>query len=345
LKKVLIIIIILIGFTSCSVDPEIKPIITGSDIMEIIPPGWPTPFYNYSNNPLTADGFTLGRNLFYDPILSLDNTISCGSCHQQFAAFSHSGHDVSHGINGLLGIRNAPVIQNLNWNTSFMHDGGINNIEVMPLAPITNPVEMDETMSNVVLKLSLSAKYKRLFTNAFGDDLVNSQRIFKAIAQFMGTIYSYNSKYDMVKLGKASFTDQEQAGYNAFAQKCASCHKEPLFTDYEFRNNGLSVNLQYKDSGRAHITGNASDRFKFKTPTLRNIEKSGPYMHDGRFTTLDQCISHYDVANIMNSATLDPQLVNGITLSAQEKADIKVFLKTLTDTKFLTDSKYSDPIN
>lgn len=326
---------------SCSVDPEIKPIITNDDIKEIIPPGWPTPFYNYNNNTLTADGFTLGRTLFYDPILSSDNTISCGSCHQQFAAFSHSGHDVSHGIFGLLGTRNAPVIQNLNWNTSFMHDGGINNIEVMPLGPITNPIEMNETMTSVVSKLSLSTKYKRLFTNAFGDDVVTSQRIFKAMAQFMGTIYSYNSKYDMVKLGKSTFSGQEQAGYNTFVQKCASCHKEPLFTDHEFRNNGLSVNVQYNDSGRARITGNALDKYKFKTPTLRNIEKSGPYMHDGRFTSLDQCINHYS-SGITTSTTLDPLLTNGISLSAQEKADIKAFLKTLTDTKFLTDSRYSE---
>jgi cytochrome c peroxidase len=341
LKKVFLIIASLITLTSCSVDPEIKPIISGNDVKEIIPPGWPTPFYNYANNPLTADGFMLGRTLFYDPILSLDNTISCGSCHQQFAAFSHSGHDVSHGIYGLLGTRNAPVIQNLNWNTSFMHDGGINNIEVMPSAPITNPVEMNETITNIVSKLSFSEKYKKLFTNAFGDNVINSQRIFKAMAQFIGTIYSYNSKYDMVKLGKATFSDQEQAGYNSFVQKCASCHKEPLFTDYQFRNNGLSINMNYNDSGRAGITGDPLDKFKFKTPSLRNIEKSGPYMHDGRFATLDQCINHY-TSGIFSSATLDPQLTNGISLSDQEKANIKAFLKTLTDTKFLTDSKYSE---
>ncbi|MBI3519448.1 MAG: cytochrome-c peroxidase, partial [Bacteroidetes bacterium] len=250
MKNAFLIAASLIFGLSCSVDPEIKPIIAKDEIKEIIPDGWPTPIYNYSNNPLTADGFTLGRTLFYDPVLSLDNTVACGSCHQQFAAFSHSGHDVSHGINGLLGIRNAPALQNLNWNPYFMHDGGIINIEVMPLAPITNPVEMDETMTNVVAKLSASGKYKQLFTNAFGDDQVNSQRIFKAIAQFMGTMYSYNSKYDMVKKGKDAFTTQEQSGYDLFVQKCASCHKEPLFTDYAFRNNGLSVNVAYHDSGR-----------------------------------------------------------------------------------------------
>lgn len=340
MKKVLPILSLILSFASCSVGPEIKPIFKGDDVKEIIPDGWPTPNYNFSNNPLTPDGFVLGRTLFYEPLLSSDNTISCGSCHQQFSAFSNSGHDVSHGVNSLLGTRNTPAIQNLNWNPTFMHDGGILNIEVMPFGPITNPVEMNETMTNVIAKLSASGKYKQLFTKAYGDDMVNSQRIFKAIAQFMGTMYSYNSKYDDVKSGKNNFTTQEQSGYSLFVQKCASCHKEPLFSDYDYRNNGLSVNA-YNDSGRAHITGNVSDRFKFKTPSLRNIEKTGPYMHDGRFNTLDQCLNHYS-SGIVISATLDPQLTGGIQLSIQEKSDIISFLKTLTDTKFLTDQRYSE---
>lgn len=341
MKKIALLIVIVLGFISCSVDPEIKPIIGNDDIKEIIPEGWPTPYYNFSNNPLSADKFTLGRYLFYDPILSADNTISCGSCHQQFVAFAHAGHDVSHGINGLLGIRNAPALQNMNWLPTFMHDGGILNLEIQPLAPLTNPVEMDENLGHVISKLSASAKYKQLFIKAFGDDMVNSQRIFKAIAQFTGTMYSYNSKYDMVKNGKESFTAQEQSGYSIFTQKCASCHKEPLFSDFDFRNNGLPFNVALNDSGRAHITGNPMDRNKFKTPSLRNIEKTSPYMHDGRFVTLDQCLNHY-TTGIVTSPTLDPQLTNGIQLSVQEKSDIIAFLKTLTDTKFLTDSRYSE---
>jgi cytochrome c peroxidase len=341
MKKILAILSLILSFASCSVDSEIKPIIKDDDVKEIIPNGWPTPNYNFSNNTLTADGFTLGRALFYETLLSSDNTISCGSCHQQYSAFANSGHDISHGINSLLGKRNTPAIQNLNWNPTFMHDGGILNIEVMPFAPITNPIEMNETMTNVIAKLSASGKYKQLFTKAYGDDMVNSQRIFKAIAQFMGTMYSYNSKYDNVKSGKDNFTTQEQSGYNLFVQKCASCHKEPLFSDYDYRNNGLSINA-YNDSGRAHITGNISDRFKFKTPSLRNIEKTEPYMHDGRFNTLDQCLNHYS-SGIVISATLDPQLTGGIPLSMQEKSDLILFLKTLTDSKFLTDQRYSDP--
>lgn len=341
MKRLFIISFLSVLISSCSVDPEIKPLITEDELVESIPSYWPAPHYNFTNNPLTVDGFTLGRTLFYDPILSVDNTISCGSCHQQFAAFSHSGHDISHGINGLLGNRNAPALQNLNWNTTYMHDGGVLNLEVMPLAPITNPVEMNESMVNVISKLSASSKYKQLFTKAFGDDSVYTQRIFKAIAQFMGTMYSYNSKYDMVKAGKQNFTTQEQNGYNLFVQKCASCHTEPLLSDYQYHNNGLSVNIAYNDSGRAHITGNANDRYKFKTPSLRNIEKSAPYMHDGRFTTLDQCLEHYN-SGIVISPTLDNQLQSGISLSPQDKTNLIAFLKTLTDTKFLTNQRFSD---
>lgn len=342
MKHLLTIISSVFFISSCSVDPEVKPHIPVDDVKEIIPEGWPAPYYNFSANPITADGFILGRTLFYDPILSADNTISCGSCHQQFVAFAHAGHTVSHGINGLLGIRNAPAIQNLNWNPYYMHDGGVLNLELQPAAPITNPVEMNESLSNVVNKLSNSGKYNQLFTKAYGDADVNTQRIFKALAQFMGTLYSYNSKYDEVKKGQASFTSNEENGYNLFLQKCASCHKEPLFSDYQFRNNGLAINPLINDSGRAHITADPSDRYKFKTPSLRNIEKTSPYMHDGSLQTLEQCLDHY-TSGIVNLTNLDPALSGGISLTLQEKNDIISFLKTLTDTKFLTDKRYAEP--
>lgn len=328
---------------SCSVDPEIKPIIPADDIKEVVPQGWPTPFYNFSNNPITPDRFILGRFLFYETLLSSDNTVSCGTCHQQFAAFSQVNHDLSHGVNGLLGNRNSPALQNLNWNPNFMHDGGILNLEIQPAAPITNPVEMNESLNNVVNKLSNSGKYKVLFKNAYGDETVNTQRIFKALAQFMGTMYSYNSKYDMVKNGKESFNASEQNGYQLFTQKCASCHKEPLFSDYEFRNNGLAVNHALKDSGRYIITQDLNDLYKFKTPSLRNIEKTSPYMHDGRFMSLMQCLDHY-TNGIVISNTLDTQLQSGtIALTSQDKNDLIAFLKTLTDNKFLTDKRFSEP--
>lgn len=341
MKHLLIIISLGIFATSCSVDPKIEPVVPAAGITEIIPEGWPQPYYRFSDNALSAEKFTLGRVLFYEPMLSADNTISCGSCHQQFAAFAHSAHEFSHGINGLVGTRNAPALQNLNWNPNFMHDGGVNHIEVFPPAPITNPVEMAETLPNVVAKISASAKYRELFRKAYGSDTVTTQRMFKAIAQFMGTMYSYNSKYDQVKRGSSNFTASEQSGYNLFVQKCSSCHQEPLFSDYKFRNNGLPVNLTIKDSGRAHITRNPADIYKFKTPSLRNIDVTGPYMHDGRYMTLMDCLNHY-TTGITSSATLDPSLNNGISMTTQEKTDIIAFLKTLTDVQFLTDKRYSE---
>lgn len=336
-----VIAFLLVLGTSCSVDPKIEPDIPAESIREVIPEGWPQPYYRFTDNVLTAEKFKLGRALFYEPMFSADNTVSCGSCHQQFAAFAHSAHQFSHGINGLVGTRNAPALQNLTWNPSFMHDGGVNHIEVFPPAPITNPVEMAETLPNVVAKIGASAKYQALFRQAYGDDTVTTQRMFKAIAQFMGTMYSYNSKYDQVKHGTAKFTAAEQNGYSLFVQKCASCHQEPLFSDYKFRNNGLSVNPTIKDSGRAHITRDPADIYKFKTPSLRNIDLTGPYMHDGRYMTLMECLNHY-TSSITISPTLDPSLNSGIAMTTQEKTDIIAFLKTLTDPQFLTDKRYSE---
>lgn len=334
---------VVILLASCSVDPEIKPDVISDNnlVKEIIPKGWPIPSYNFNDNTITTEKFILGKSLFYDAILSSDNTISCGSCHQQSAAFAHGEHQVSHGINGLLGKRNAPALQNLNWNTTFMHDGGILNLEMQPAGPITNPIEMNETLSNIITKISNSGKYKQLITKAYGDDAVTTQRLFKAMAQFMGTMYSYNSKYDKVKAGLESFTTSEQNGYDAFVQKCGSCHKEPLFSDYQFRNNGLKINPLINDSGRAHITGLSTDKYKFKTPSLRNIERTAPYMHDGTIQTLELCLDHY-TNGIINLINIDPSLNTGINLSVQEKSDIISFLKTLTDNQFLNDKRYAE---
>ena len=311
---------------------------------EIVPAGFPQPHYTFQDNPVTNAKFILGRALFYDPILSADNTISCGSCHQAFAAFSHSGHDLSHGINGLLGNRNAPPLQNLNWRNTFMWDGGINHIEVQPIAPIQNPVEMGENLNNVIAKLQSKIKYQDLFRNAFGSDSVTSQRMLKSMAVFMGLMYSYNSKYDRYYRGESgvTFTNAEQSGYNLFKTKCAGCHQEPLMTDESFRNNGLVPNILLNDSGRARITGNPTDKYKFKVPSLRNISVTSPYMHDGRFATLSEVLDHYR-SGIQSSTTLDPSLSTGILLSNQEKSDIISFLYTLTDYQFLYDERFKDP--
>ena len=331
--------------TSCKVDPKIIEPLPTDNLVEIIPEGWPKPVYSFSVNTITEDKFILGRALFYDPILSVDSTISCGSCHQQFAAFAHADHDLSHGIYDRVGTRNAPGIFNLNWHPLFMHDGGINHIEVMPLGPISNTLEMGADVNPVIAKLQASSKYKNLFKKAFGTETVNSQNMLRAMAQFMGLMYSYNSKFDLYKRreSNAELSDTELRGYNLFLTNCNTCHKEPLFTDFSFRSNGLAVNPFINDTGRAHITGEAQDRFKFKTPSLRNIAKTAPYMHDGRFNTLQECLDHY--ANVKpNLVNLDPLLQNsGLPLSTQDKQDIIAFLNTLTDYKLLADRRFADP--
>ncbi len=328
--------------SSCKVDPEIVPELPSDNLVEVVPEGWPQPNYTFSTNPVTEAGFVLGRALFYETLLSKDNTISCGTCHQLNSAFANTDHKLSHGINDLIGMRNAPALFNLTWHTSFMHDGGINHIENQPPAPITNTVEMGEDLANVVYKLQSSEKYRQLFKDAFGDELVTTQRMFKAFTQFQGLIYSYNSKYDQYKAGKANFDEAEKRGYALFQAKCSNCHKEPLFSDFVIRSNGLAVDPSLNDIGRGFIENQPQNYYKFKTPSLRNIAKSGPYMHDGRFSTLQQCLNHYD-GGITNLTNLDPLLQNGIPMTEEEKTDIIAFLNTLTDYKLLSDKRFADP--
>lgn len=348
LLSVFLLLCTVIVIEGCSKDPEIignRPEPPVYDINFRVPAGWPQPVYSFQANPLSEAGFRLGRKLFYEPRLSRDNTISCGSCHQNFAAFAHSAHPVSHGIEGLLGNRNSPGIFNMNWHPSFMWDGGVNHIEVQPLAPITNPIEMDENINNVVSKLSADPGYKKLFKDAFGSEEVNSQRIFKAMAQFMGMLNSTNSKYDKYMRGEAdaAFTASELNGLNLFRQKCASCHKEPLFSDFSFRNNGILINAALKDSGRAHITGKASDMYTFKVPSLRNVAFTAPYMHDGRFQTLGRVLDHYSSGKF-NTINLDSSLTGGgIPLSPEEKQDLINFMNTLSDHAFIRDERFKDP--
>ena len=307
-----------------------------------VPEGFPQPHYNFAANPLTKEGIELGRKLFYDGILSQDGNFPCASCHQQFAAFATFDHDLSHGFDNAFTTRNAPGLFNLAWQTSFHHDGGINNIEVQALAPLTAKNEMAETVENVIKKLKEDPQYRQLFQKAFGDDDINSQRMLKALTQFELTMVSANSKYDKVKKGQAQFTPSEQRGYAIFQAKCNSCHTEPLFTDNSFRNNGLELHPFFKDEGRFGITNNAADKSKFKVPSLRNVELTFPYMHDGRYYTLERVMDHY-VSRIEQSATLDPLLKSGIALSSADVTDIVAFLKTLTDAEFVKDARFAQP--
>jgi cytochrome c peroxidase len=339
-KIVSIVFLLVLIFTlwSCHTDPLLQPMPKNTDISFVQPANWPSPHYNFQNNTLTSDGFALGRRLFYDARLSIDNSISCASCHEQTTAFAQIDHAFSHGVRNQLGTRNSPALFNLAWHTSFFWDGGVNHIENQPIAPILNPVEMDETIPNVIAKLNADPSYRLQFKNTFGSEEINTQRIQKAIVQFMATIVSNQSKYDQVKNGKASFTADEQAGYILFQQKCNTCHAEPLFTDFSFRNNGLPSSL---DSGRAHITGLASDRFKFKVPSLRNLNFTKPYMHNGSIASLGAVLDHY--TNINQSPSVDPLLQNPITLSATDKSNLIAFLNTLNDYEFVKDVRFKQP--
>ena len=308
------------------------------------PVNFPVAVYHFNSNPVTKDGFELGRKLFYDPVLSANNTISCGSCHVQTASFTHNGHSVSHGIFDRLGTRNSPPVMNLAWSTSFMWDGGIFDLDLQPIAPVTNHVEMDDSVENVLARLRSSSVYPGLFKKAFGTDEINSARFLKALSQFMVMCVSSNAKYDSVMRNQSAFTTVEKEGYAIFKQKCNRCHTEPLFTDYSFRNNGLAPSL-VNDNGRYSITLNNKDRYKFKVPSLRNLSYTPPYMHDGRFFTLDAVLDHY-TGQVKNTPNLDSILQQnnrlGIDISAAEKIKLLAFLETLNDKVFVRDKRFAE---
>lgn len=312
----------------------------------IFPQSWPEPSYNFRKNPLDSATIQLGRVLFYDPVLSADSTISCASCHSPYHAFTHIDHALSHGIKDRIGTRNSPVLINLAWENSFMWDGAVNHLDVQALAPLENHLEMDEKLPHVIQKISRQEKYKRLFHAAFHSREITGERFLKAISQFMLTLVSSDSKYDRVMRGDAgaAFTEREQKGYALFKQHCASCHTEPLFTNHSFQNNGLAPDSILMDAGRMKVTQRSEDSLKFKVPTLRNIERSAPYMHDGRYRSLQMVLFHYS-SDIHTSPTLAPQLRGGIQLSEEEKTCLISFLKTLTDNTFLTNKQFQFPRN
>lgn len=306
------------------------------------PDYFPKPVYDFNKNPLTQEGIELGRSLFYDPILSKDSSISCSNCHLSYTAFTHVDHNLSHGINDSIGTRNSPTLINLAWSNLFMWDGAVNHLDVQALAPIIHPAEMGEDIQNVVKKLQVSKKYPTLFRQVFNDSIITGEKLLKVISQFELTLVSYNSKYDSVIRKEAIFSEQEERGYQLFKRNCNSCHTEPLFTNSQFENNGLPVDSILNDYGRYRITNNSKDSLKFKVPTLRNIEFSYPYMHDGRFKTISEVLKHYETG-VTESRTLSPQLKNGIDFSHEEKVDLTTFLLTLTDRHFLFNPDYAYP--
>lgn len=310
----------------------------------VVPENWPQPQYNFSKNPLSKEKILLGRALFYDPILSRDSTISCFSCHSQYTAFTHVDHALSHGIDGRIGTRNSPALMNLAWHKTYMWDGNVPNLEQQAIFPITHPDEMGEKMDHVAAKVRKSKIYSRLFYDAFGDSAVTSELLLKAMSQFMLTLVSANARYDSVMRKETEFTPQEENGYRLFRRFCASCHTEPLFTNLDFENNGLAADTALRDYGRMKVTKDPGDSMKFKVPTLRNIEFSAPYMHDGRFKRLAEVFNHY-TSGIQRSKTLSGKLQQPIVLSPNEKVDLTAFLLTLSDKAFLLNPDYSFPKN
>lgn len=312
------------------------------DELIVVPENWPNPKYNFENNRLTEPKILLGRVLFYDPILSANNTISCASCHSPFSAFTHIDHPLSHGIFDSIGNRNSIALMNLAWQNTFMWDGSINHLDMQALAPLSHPKEMASSIDSLVQKVNKSTFYKNLLYKAYGDSLASGEKLLKSMSQFMLTLISSNSKYDKVKAGKEIFTSQEQNGYYLYKKNCSACHTEPLFSNYEFANNGLKLDASLNDIGRFSITKNPNDSLMFKIPTLRNIEYTYPYMHDGRFTKLMQVINHY-TSGIERNKTLHNKLQMPIILTEKEKVDLISFLLTLSDREFLFNKKFAFP--
>jgi len=330
------------GITGCT--DEEKPVEPAFSFRK--PVNFPEPVYTFENNPLTKDGFELGRRLFYDPILSSDGTISCSSCHQPVRAFSDPAHVFSIGVENRMGNRNAPPIFNLAFQKFFFWDGGVNHLDFVPINPIENELEMNSSLSSVLERLNQDDYYSGQFRKVFGKDTVDSRQMLHAMSQFLLMLVSDNSSYDKYIRNEGYLLSASEArGLNLFGQKCAHCHATDLFSDGSFRNNGLDPAFS-NDPGRSRITESGADLGKFKVPSLRNIALTEPYMHDGRFASLQEVLDHYS-DGVQYSPTLDPFLNQegtlGIPLSEQEKQDIIAFLLTLTDESFIGNSQFYDP--
>lgn len=311
-----------------------------------------------ADNKLTVAGVQLGRMLFYEKMLSKDGTQACADCHKQQDAFSDI-RQFSIGVEKLPGKRQAMAIMNLAWHQNGLFwDGRAPHVRDQALKPIQDPLEMNETLLNVVDKLLANKKYTDQFIRAFGDAAVTSERMGLALEQFMLTMVSNNSKYDQSLQGKTTLTAAEEHGRVLFftefdpfgstkGAECFHCHAGHNFTNDEFMNNGLDSDASMTDEGRKKVTNDAADRGRFKVPSLRNIALSPPYMHDGRFATLEEVIEHYNTG-VKNSNTIEFILQynlqpGGLRLTAQDKSDLIAFLKTLTDTEFLTNASYAKP--
>jgi len=298
------------------------------------------------DNPLTEEGVELGRRLFHEPLLSINAKQSCASCHQQPGAFTQPGLRFSPGAEGFFGKRNTMPLFNLAWKSSFFWDGRSPSLRAQARVPMEDPVEMHETVTNIAVKLAATTEYPELFERAFGSSDITPERIGLALEQFVLTLISCDSRFDRALQGREEFTEEEKRGFALFSLEfdpshgqlgadCFHCHGGPLFSNSGFANNGLDAT--FTDPGRSAVTGLADDEGKFAVPSLRNVAITAPYMHDGRFATLEEVVEHY-VSGIKRSATLDPNIAKhpngGVVLSDDDKKAIVAFLKTLTDRRF-----------
>lgn len=302
-----------------------------------------------SNNPLTEEGVALGKKLFFDKKLSGNNTQACASCHKPQNSFTDDTR-FSDGIDGVFGVRNSMPLMNLAWNFNdrFAWDGKELGLERQAIEPVKNPIEMHSDWGSVAAKLEQDPEYPTLFSKAFGTTTIDSMLITKAIAQFERILISGNSKFDQYLLGNATLSLEELNGFTVFMDEekgdCFHCHgsdNNPLWTDNGFHNNGLDTN--FDDLGLGAVTGDPNDNGKFRSPSIRNLIFTAPYMHDGRFATLEEVINHYS-EGLQFSSTIDPLMkkVNqgGVQLTPQEKEDLKAFLLTLTDTEFINNPDF-----
>ena len=305
------------------------------------------------DNPLTVERVALGQALFNDPRVSVNDTQSCADCHLPAKAFT-DGRKTARGAEGKFGERNAMPLFNLAWKKEFFWDGRAKSLREQVLQPIQNPIEMHQTLTNLVVKLTAGkaeTDYAARFTAAFGTPEITAEKIALALENYLLTLTSFNAKFDRVLRGEEKFTTAEQRGFELFSTEydprrgqfgadCFHCHGGPLFQSQTFANNGLDE--VFTDLGRGKITGKNSDAGKFAVPSLRNVALTAPYMHDGRFHTLEEVVAHYSTG-VRRSATLDPNLAKhpdgGVPLSAADQHALAAFLRTLTDAQYVAQKK------
>ena len=306
-------------------------------------------------NPISQEGVELGRMLFYDPALSAKDNLSCASCHMQHIAFTDGLALSNRGNSGKALKRHSPALINLAWHEGLFWDGGAKNLESLTFAPLTHPDEMAIDLPELVKKLEDRYDYRARFKQVFKVDTIHAAFIARALAQFQRTLISDNAKYDQVLKsdGQLQFTELELRGEVLFEEKCSNCHSGLFFTDFDYHNNGLDSTFpegpEEVAQGRARITLNAEDLGRFKTPTLRNVALTAPYMHDGRFSDLEAVLEHYN-SGVQRSPSLDKLLIDehgnvGIPLNKDDKQALIAFLNTLTDSSFLTNPMWSNPFN